>query len=116
MVAGAGTGSWARTASSAASAVATQLTTNGALTPPIAITAPPIADPSEMPPISIAEIQVNASVSVPRVTTRPTSAYWQEKTGAIVRPASTLATTPSGTVRTAIRGALKPTAMISSRR
>ena len=75
--------------------VAKHETTNGALTPPSAITTPPSADPAASPPIRAAEIQVNASVSLPGLTERPTSAYWQENTGAIVTPASRLQNTPA---------------------
>jgi hypothetical protein len=38
------------------------------------MTTPPIADPAATPPINAAEAQVNASVSLPDVTARPTSA------------------------------------------
>src|SRR6185437_11756994 len=53
------------TARSAASIVAPHETRNGALTPPGPITAPPTAEPAASPPISAAETQVNASVSLP---------------------------------------------------
>src|ERR1035437_9951395 len=83
-------------ASSAASAVATQAITNGAPTPLEAIAAPPTAEPAAIPATSAAVSHVKASVSLPAVTARPTSAYWHENTGAIVSPASRLHTTPSG--------------------
>lgn len=96
--------------------VALHETRNGALTPPGPITAPPIAEPAARPPISAAETQVNASVSLPRVTERPTSAYWQENIGAIVRPASKLHATPAAIERAAISGAVQSTASPSSSR
>src|SRR5579884_3938224 len=101
-------------ASRAASIVAPHDTTNGALTPPGPITAPPRAEPAARPPISAAETQVNASVSLPSLTTRPTSAYWQENIGAIVTPASRLHATPAAIERAAISGAVHSTASPSS--
>ena len=94
--------------------VAAHETRNGALTPPGPITAPPIAEPAARPPISAAETHVNASVSLPTVTARPTMAYWQENIGAMVRPASKLHTTPATIERAAISGAVHSTASPSN--
>src|SRR5581483_12008822 len=104
------------TAISAASMVAPHETRNGALTPPGPITAPASAEPAARPPIRAAETQVNASVSLPAVTARPTRAYWQENIGAMVRPASRLPTTPAGIERAAISGAVHSTARPSNTR
>jgi len=57
---------------------------------------------------------VNASVSLPALTDRPTSAYWQENIGAMVRPASRLQTIPAPIERAAISGAVHRTASTSS--
>ena len=57
---------------------------------------------------------MNASVSLPGVTERPTSAYWHENTGAIARPASTLHTMPAAIERAAISGAVQTTSTTSS--
>jgi len=70
------------TASTAARAVARHENTNGAPTPCEPIIAPPTAAPAARPASSAAVTQVNASVSLPGVTARPTNAYWQENTGA----------------------------------
>jgi hypothetical protein len=60
--------------------------------------------------------QVNASVSTPGLTIRPTRAYRNENAGAIVTPARRAATTPSGIVRAAISGAVLITvATVSTR-
>ena len=66
--------------------------------------------------MSADETQVNASVSTPAGTARPTRAYWQENTGAMHRPASTAPTTPSGMVRAAMSGAMQTTPATSSAR
>lgn len=93
--------------------VAPHETRNGALTPPGPITAPPSADPAARPPIKAADTQVNASVSLPTVTARPTRAYWQENIGAMATPASRLHTTPAAIERAAISGAVDSTAIPS---
>jgi hypothetical protein len=66
--------------------------------------------------MSADEIQVNASVSVPSLTVRLTSAYWQEKTGAIVTPVSSAPTNPAGIERAKTSGAAHRTASASSAR
>ena len=104
------------TAASAATAIAAHAATNGALTPIPPINTPLSAEPADSPTISAAATQVNASVSEPGVTARPTSAYWQENTGAIVTPARKLATIPSGIVRANTSGTTHATAAVSSQR
>lgn len=60
--------------------------------------------------------QVKASVSLPGVTIRPTRAYWQANTGAIVKPDSRPSAAPLATDRAAINGAVQATAASSSAR
>src|SRR5579875_1763605 len=105
----------ARSDVSAAHASAPQLTMNGALTPPAPISAPPSAEPPAIPPTSAEDIQVKASVSAPSGTTRPTSAYCQEKTGAMVSPVSSAPTSPNWIVCANMSGAAQSTAPASSR-
>ena len=69
-----------------------------------------------MPETSAAVTQVKVSVSVPGLAVRPTSAYWQENNGAIIRPASRLHTMPAGIERAAISGAVNAMASRSRAR
>jgi hypothetical protein len=100
---------WWRSAKArtAASAMAKQERRKGAAAPPDPITAPPAAHPAAMPDTSAAVTQVKVSVSLPGLAVRPTSAYWQENTGAIINPASRLHTIPAGIDRATISGAVK---------
>ena len=105
-----------RSASSAVRPEAAQERTNGPLTPATSIAAPAKAEPIDSPMIRAEAAHVNASVSDPGLTTRPTSAYRQENVGAIVTPASRAQTIPSGIVRAAISGAVLITvASVSTR-
>src|SRR5579875_224716 len=79
-----------------ASDAAVSASANGACTPAAAIAAPARAEPAATPDTSAETDQENASCSVPSSTVRPTSEYWQERAGAMARPASRLQAQAAG--------------------